>query len=497
MNWAVTSNNQTIALAAIPVKAPAELRTEIIEQAHRGARPIAFFGQKLNSGVRLFVIMADDPRSELIASSAVFTENEKSYASISNEVPAFHLFEREFFEETGINPENHPWLKPVRFSHNRVDRSAAMADYPFYKVEGESVHEVAVGPVHAGVIEPGHFRFMCIGEQVHHLEIHLGYQHRGIEQMMTDGCIWQKAKLVESIAGDSAIANSLAYSSLLESAAGIEVSARATAIRTLALELERVALHMSTLSGLCADVGDLTGNTFFGATRTYVINSLLEICGSRFGYSLIRPGGVNCHVDAELSAKLLKTLEMVRDRVFLIGERTFNMPGVLCRFQHTGIVDVKTAAQINMVGLVARASGLKRDIRADHPFGFYRFYPAYKLTLESGDVFARAYMRYLETKRSLGYLIDLLSGLPPGTQLLAGRGNLKPDCMTISMVEGPRGELVHVMLTGANSEVVRYKVKDPSFNNWFALALAGRGEGISDFPICNKSFDLSYCGYDL
>ncbi len=497
MSWAVTSNNQTIDLAAIPVETAAGLRAEIIEQCGRGARPVAFFGQKLSSGVRLFVILADDPRSELVASSAIFAESEKSYPSISSEIPAFHLFEREFFEETGIKPEGHPWLKPVRFSHNRADQSVRMADYPFFKVEGESIHEVAVGPVHAGVIEPGHFRFMCSGEKVHHLEIHLGYQHRGIEPMMADGSIWKKSKLVESITGDSAIANSLAYSSLLETAAGIEVSARATAIRTLALELERVALHMSSLSGLCADVGDLTGNTFFGATRTYVINSLLDICGSRFGYSLIRPGGVNFDIDAALSAKLLKTLEMVRDRVFIIGERTFNMPGVLSRFQHTGIVDFKTAEKINMVGITARASGLKRDIRADHPFGFYRLYPAYKLTLDSGDVFARAYMRYLEATRSLGYLIDLLSGLPPGTQLLAERGSLKPDSMTVSMVEGPRGELVHVMLTGANGEAVRYKLKDPSFNNWFALALAVRGEGVSDFPICNKSFDLSYCGYDL
>ena len=170
---------------------------------------------------------------------------------------------------------------------------------------------------------------------------------------------------------------------------------------------------------------------------------------------------------------------------------------MLSRFQHTGIVDDKTAEQINMVGITARASGLKRDIRADHPFGFYRLYPAYKLTLDSGDVFARAYMRYLEAKRSLGYMIDLLSGLPPGGQLLAERGSLKPDSMTVSMVEGPRGELVHVMITGANGEAVRYKFKDPSFNNWFGLALAVRGEGVSDFPICNKSFDLSYCGYDL
>ena len=497
MSWAVTGNNQTIELASIPVKTPAELCTEIIEQCRRGARPVAFFGHKLSSGVRLFVILANDPRSELMASSATFAEGEKSYPSITGEIPAFHLFEREFYEETGIRPEGHPWLKPVRFSHNRADRSAKMADYPFFKVEGESVHEVGVGPVHAGVIEPGHFRFMCSGEKVHHLEIHLGYQHRGIEPAMADGSIWKKSKLVESIAGDSAIANSLAYSSLLESAAGIEVSARATAIRTLALELERVALHMSSMSGLCGDVGDLTGNTFFGATRTYVINSLLDICGSRFGYSLIRPGGVNFNIDAELSAKLLKTLEMVRERVFLIGERTFNMPGVLSRFQHTGIVDGKTAEQINMVGITARASGLKRDIRADHPFGFYRLYPAYKLTLDSGDVFARAYMRYLEAKRSLGYMIDLLSGLPPGGQLLAERGSLKPDSMTVSMVEGPRGELVHVMITGANGEAVRYKFKDPSFNNWFGLALAVRGEGVSDFPICNKSFDLSYCGYDL
>lgn len=492
MDWTVTSNNQTIDLAAVPVQPVADLRADIIEQCRKGSRPVAFFGHKQASSVRLFVILANDPRSELLVSSSVFAENEKSYPAISSEVPAFYLFEREFFEETGIKPEGHPWLKPVRFPGN-----SRMADYPFFQVEGESVHEVAVGPVHAGVIEPGHFRFMCCGEKVQHLEIHLGYQHRGIEPMLAEGDIWKKAKLIESIAGDSAVANSIAYSSLLENAAGMEISARATAIRTLALEIERAALHMSTLGGLCGDIGDLTGNTFFGATRTYLINSLLNICGSRFGYSLVRPGGVNFNIDAELSAKLLKTLEMVRDRVFTIGERTFNMPGILCRFQHTGTVDAETAEKINMVGITARASGLKRDVRADHPFGFYRLYPAYKITLDSGDVFARAYLRYLESQRSLNYSIELLNGLPPGSQLSAERNALKPDTLTISMVEGPRGELVHVMLTGGNGEVARYKIKDPSFNNWFALALSVRGEGISDFPVCNKSFDLSYCGHDL
>jgi Ni,Fe-hydrogenase III large subunit len=206
-------------------------------------------------------------------------------------------------------------------------------------------------------------------------------------------------------------------------------------------------------------------------------------------------------VTNELSAHditaLQAVMQLISERVDVIGERTFKLPGLLARFQRTGIIDYQTAAQINMVGPAGRASGVKLDVRADHSYGHYKYFPPYKLTLDSGDIFARAYMRYLEIQRSLRLIMDMLDGLPQQGGAAAVIKSLPPESMTVSMVEGPRGEIIHILITGSNGEVIRYKIKDASFNNWFALGLAMRNEGISDFPICNKSFDLSYCGHDL
>lgn len=497
MHDAVLNNNAVINLAKIPVLTQTELEESIRADIQAGYRPIAFFGHKIAGGVQLIVIMANDPHSQLLCKSTIFKASTATYPALTNISPAFHYFEREFFEDTGIMPEGHPWLKPVR-RHSGGSRSGALdTAYPFYSIDSENVHEVAVGPVHAGVIEPGHFRFICTGETVRHLEIQLGYQHRGIEKMFTlgDGC--SKYILAESITGDSCIANTTAYVSALENAAGIKISARVQAVRAIAQEIERIALHLNTFSGLCGDIADLTGNAFWGATRTYAINALQSICGNRFGRGLIRPGTVTNELSAHDITALQAVMQLISERVDVIGERTFKLPGLLARFQRTGIIDYKTAAQINMVGPAGRASGVKLDVRADHSYGHYKYFPPYKLTLDSGDIFARAYMRYLEIQRSLRLIMDMLDGLPQQGGAAAVIKSLPPESMTVSMVEGPRGEIIHILITGSNGEVIRYKIKDASFNNWFALGLAMRNEGISDFPICNKSFDLSYCGHDL
>lgn len=497
MNWTTLNNNSTVDLNSITVLKLEALYSSVVTEITKGRRPVAFFGEKIAGGTRLMIILADDRRSELLSACVIFPDKVKSYPSLTNTLPVFHYFEREFYEDTGILPEGHPWLKPVRFSRTDAGSSQTKTEYQFYAIEGETIHEVAVGPVHAGVIEPGHFRFMCTGETVRHLEIQLGYQHRAIEKMFIAGDICKKHILAESIAGDSTVANATAYSSLIESSSGIEISPRASAIRAIGQELERIALHLSTLAGLCGDVGDLTGNTYWGATRTYAINALLAICGSRFGHGLVVPGGVNYNLESADIAALNATLQLIRDRIFIIGERTFNMPGILSRFQQTGTIDRQTAEKINLVGPVGRASGVKLDVRTDHPYGYFKYYPPYKLTLESGDVFARSYIRYLEMQRSLNLVMDILTSLPRSTTIYTEPSPPRSESMTVSMVEGPRGELIHLMITGGDGKVTRYKIKDPSFNNWFGLAMAVRNEGISDFPICNKSFDLSYCGHDL
>ncbi|MCU0821333.1 MAG: NADH-quinone oxidoreductase subunit C, partial [Spirochaetes bacterium] len=296
MKWITTKNNKPVKLKDIPILDPAAIRAQIIKRLQNGLRMISFFGVKSAKAVTIYVVLADDENSRLYVSGADFG-NQTEYPSISRDIPAVWNFENEFYEEFGIFPEGHPWLKPVRYSFDRADKTKTMENFPFFKMSGEEVHEVAVGPIHAGVIEPGHFRFMCQGENVHHLEIQLGYQHRGVEKLFIKNRLESPVHLAESIAGDSVIAHASAYAQAMEGLSGIEISKRAQSIRAIALEMERFAIHIGDLGAIANDVAYLLANSVYGATRTLVINSLLAICGSRFGRGLVRIGGVSSDID--------------------------------------------------------------------------------------------------------------------------------------------------------------------------------------------------------
>ncbi|HEY1406279.1 MAG TPA: NADH-quinone oxidoreductase subunit C [Spirochaetota bacterium] len=489
-------NGRPLFLAQVPELSISEFRSEILDGCVHGERVIQFFGLRGNHSIKLFAVLANDENSSLHSLSTQLAEGE-SFPSLANDVPSLHIYEREIFEEFGIIPENHPWLKPVRYPHDRADQKTIKENYPFFSMEGDEIHEVAVGPVHAGVIEPGHFRFMCDGENLHHLEIQLGYQHRGVENLFLQGDILSKTVLSESIAGDTTIGHAYAYARGMEGLSGIEISRRAMAVRGIALELERIGIHLGDLSALSGDIAYLSGNSFFGAMRTLVINTSQSLCGNRFGRGLIFPGGVYFDIDDRLAAKMRNTLTDVSERTTLVCDALFSDPGVLSRFEKTGVVDSKTAQDLGLTGPAARASGLRRDTRADQPFGIYRYFPVYARTMESGDVFARAYMRYLEIQQSIDLIIEILDNYPEVTDLAVPLKPLKPDSIITSLIEGWRGEIVHTVITDHNGKVIRYKIKDPSLHNWNGLAYAVRGNGISDFPLCNKSFNLSYCGFDL
>ncbi|RJP62123.1 MAG: hydrogenase [Ignavibacteriales bacterium] len=495
MNWIQIKNLQTVSLNDIPVLTVEELRNQLIEQVKNGRRLVQFFGDKVNESIVLYVVVSDDNSSRLFVSSSKFT-NEKSYQSFSVDVPSAHLFEREFYEEFGIMPEGHPWLKPVRKGIAGIDENEK--PYEFFSMIGEEVHEVGVGPIHAGVIEPGHFRFSCHGEKVHHLEIELGFQHRGVEKLFlqNNNKPVYLTKLSESVAGDTVIGHSGGFIRAMESLMGISVSRRAKLIRTIALELERVAVHLGDLSALSGDVAYLTGNNVFAALRTRVINTTMSICGNRFGRSLMAIGGINFDISSELQSKISSIIDQLDDEINLACEVLFSSASVLERFEQTGVVNNETAVAIGMVGPAARASGVAVDVRSDHPFGGFEYFPVHKLTLPSGDVFARAYIRYIEIQQSIRIIKEQLGGLSEG-ELKKDLGEIKKNSFVVSLTEGWRGEIAYTIIIDNDGNLKKVKIKDPSFNNWFGLALAVREEGISDFPLCNKSFNLSYCGFDL
>ncbi|MBK7402354.1 MAG: NADH-quinone oxidoreductase subunit C [Myxococcales bacterium] len=423
------------------------------------------------------------------------------YASLTPQFPALHIFERELHEQTGLSIHGHPWCRPVRFegaargSHDR---------HPFHVVAGKEVHEVAVGPIHAGVIEPGAFRFMCLGETVHHLEICLGYQHRGVEALLLRRDVRSLGPLVESVAGDTSVGHAWAYSAAIEALTGQPASPNESLRRAILLEFERVGMHLATLAGVAADVGFLQGAATFGRLRTTVINTIQRLCGSRFGRGAIRPGSTRATLDGfagtgpttglslpEVHANLTlveRDLQTVED--LFTSART-----VRHRLEGVGSVSPALAEAIGLVGPVARAAAAHRDLRVRGPAAYDP--PVGLATRSEGDCWGRTLVRLDELQHSLTWLRSAFERAPHWTTSRVSIGALTPSALVVALVEGLRGEIVHALETDGDGRLVHYKVQDPSLRNWLGLALAVRDNEISDFPICNKTFDLSYCGNDL
>jgi Ni,Fe-hydrogenase III large subunit len=446
----------------------------------------------------LYAVLSDDDEGVLEVVSTVIDGD--TFPSMTETCPQVHLFEREIYEEWGWLPVGHPWLKPVRFPRARRPGSTNAAMPPigitdFYRIEGDEIHEVAVGPVHAGVIEPGHFRFQCHGEHVFHLEISLGYQYRGVERELL-ARPKRAIHVIETVAGDTTCGHAIAYAQAIEALSGTKISARAMSIRAIGLELERLANHTGDLGALAGDVGYLPTANYCGRLRGDFLNATALLCGSRFGRGLVRPGGVGFDLDqtraGEMKRRLESALEDVENAVNLLWEA----PTVLARFEATGAVSAEIAKDLGLVGVAARASGLERDVRHDLPAGIYRFEQVPVSTWQTGDVFARAYVRWLEIQRSIAFLELKLDTKNEGP-LREAIKPLAPNRVAVSLVEGWRGEVCHVAITGADGALASYKIVDPSFHNWTGLAMALRDQQISDFPLCNKSFNLSYCGHDL
>ena len=441
-------------------------------------RVINLFVNKEYGQNRMYAIFANDTEGRLYLTTTYIGD---SYPSLTLVKPCLQMFEREIFESNNIEPVGHPFLKPVR----KLD------GYEFLKSNDLQSHEVAVGPVHAGIIEPGHFRFLCNGERVNHLEIQLGFQHRGVEKLLKSK---PTVQLAESICGDSTIANALLFARSVEKLSSIRVSQREQIIRLIALEMERMAIHIGDIGAILGDIAYHMGAEILGVTRTIIINTMLEICGSRFGKGLMRVGGVNFDIDEELSKVILSALDKANSRVNETVDAAFSNPIVLSRFENTGVVSKKNAKEIGLVGLAGRASSQKTDARMFSKEDYKNFEPT---ILDTSDVYARTYLRYLEIQKSTKLIKEFLEQLDGEISSERNYINLSPNSFVFSIVEGWRGELTHCILTDDNGFIEKYKIKDPSFNNWFGLALAVRNNQISDFPLCNKSFDLSYCGVDL
>ena len=504
------ANGERLPLADVPNLPFDDFATSLENRLTAGEQLAALFGTADGpTSVRLWAVTAHPYQAGL---SMFSTDVGDSYPALTCRVPQAHWFEREIAEQWGVVPQGHPWLKPIRFVRSYREGHDAWGRGPndeilpcvqpegteYYRIEGEEIHEVAVGPIHAGVIEPGHFRFQCHGEHVFHLEIEHGFQHRGVERALLGGPNRRTLHYMETLAGDTTVGHTTAYCQVVEALSGTHVPIRAQVLRGIALELERLANHTGDLGALGQDIGFLPTASFCGRLRGDFLNTTALLCGNRYSRGLVRPGGLRFDVDQDLPEQMAAKVETALKEVRGAAELLWSTSSVTARFEETGAVDREVARSLGMVGMAARACGLDRDIRRDFPTGIFQFSQLPVSTWHNGDVFARAYVRWLEVQRSGRFILDHLESLPGGSvQPESEPGALQPGSVVVSLVEGWRGEICHVAMTGSDGRFTNYKIVDPSFHNWIGLMMSLRDQQISDFPLCNKSFNLSYCGHDL
>ena len=493
------SNNQAIAIQDIPVhgyKLFAEINLDLMKD-NPARHCVNYFGYRIADKIKLICCIADDDLHQILVSSSL-VDKDMEQLSLTAGNHNFEKFEREIHENFEIRYTDHPWLKPVRYPDNRADKKSRIDNYPFYKVDSEELHEVGVGPIHAGVIEPGHFRFICNGEQIMHLEIQLGYQHRGIEQLfLQKKKLLELTTLAESIAGDTVAGHTTAFVNLWESLCGYTPDHSLHYARTLALELERIAIHTGDLAAVCADIAYQLGNSVYGRLRTPIVNFFQEWGGNRLAKGLIRAGKINYPFSNQLSIRLRELFSTYEPDFNEMTKKLFNLPSALSRMEKTGVVSYNEVLEIGTVGMSARMSGLNRDIRLSHPHNLYHSIQHQPVIKRHGDVYSRVQIRKEEVKQSIAYIKELLKEVPEFSKPVNFTLVPQREKFVISLVEGWRGEICHCAITDVEGNLVTYKIKDPSHHNWMALAQAVRNNDISDFPICNKSFNLSYCGHDL
>ena len=427
-------------------------------------------------------------------------------------VPAFR-FERQIMSLMGItpagNPDVRPWIKfedwpedawPLRKSFDAAQQMPRVrGEYLWARADGEGVYEIPVGPVHAGIIEPGHFRFQAIGEDVINLEERLGYVHKGIEKKF-ESLAWRDGvRLAGRVSGDTTVAHSIAYCMALESMTGCQVPQRGNWLRALFLERERIANHLGDIGAICNDAAFAFLLYQVSRLKEMLLRTNLRLFGHRFIMDKVIPGGVAVTIDPAGKRDILAELELLQKDFEKLVTIYDENPSLEDRVRDTGILKPATARELCVVGIVARASGLNLDCRIFHPFPPYDRYDWMELdvpVLISGDVHARVWVRIQEVRESMRIIRKILEDMPDGEISVPFVQPL--PCMTgFSAVEGWRGEIIYWLQSGPSGEINRCMVRDPSSVNWLGLELAVLGNIVPDFPLCNKSFNQSYSGHDL
>lgn len=486
----------------------AELRALCEEVQRGGGKLLALWGSDETESYALHVALVT--ALGLLALTLPVSREHPDFPDLSDLFPAADRMQRSVADMLGLYPAgggNHrKWLRhaawpgnvhPLRKSFDIASRFPLADDnYPFVPVTGNGVHEIAVGPVHAGTIEPGHFRFSVVGERVLRLEERLGYAHKGIEKRFEGMTLQQGAKLAGRISGDSTVAYAWAYAQALESICGCTPPERGLWLRALMLELERIHNHLGDLGYLGNDAALAFGFAQFWILKESVLRLNGELFGHRYLMDRLVPGGVACDLESSGLQRIGETLSHIEHEISVLKDIYDEHAGMQDRFLTTGRVAPDLAAQLGLTGLAGRASGQAWDVRVQFPCAPYDRLDVQMATHRNGDVAARVIVRFEEISESIRLIRQMLDQMPQGA-VMADTGDMKEGQLGIGWVEGWRGEILVALHTGQNNRIHRLHPHDPSWQNWPVLEHAIIGNIVPDFPLINKSFNLSYSGVDL
>jgi Ni,Fe-hydrogenase III large subunit/Ni,Fe-hydrogenase III component G len=458
----------------------------------------------------IYYVFGERNQGLLLILKTMINPEKPSFSSISADIPAAGLYEREINDLFGLFPSGHPHPKRLVFHGNWPDGEYPLRkdfpinrkpdfvqkEIPFEQVSGKGVYEIPVGPVHAGIIEPGHFRFSVAGEPIINLEAQLYFVHKGIEKICEGSSLERCLYVSERISGDETFANSLAYCQAIEKIAGIEIPERAQYTRVVFAELERLTSHLGDLGGICIDVAYGFAAFQFRMMRMWAYFIADRLCGMRFLRSVNKLGGCRKDFIAGKEKIIIKDLKKIekelQDTVDIIKSKSL----FIDRVENTGILSPEIAVDLNAVGPGGRASGIHYDVRQSFP---YETYDSLKFTIpehHNGDVNCRMNTKLEECFTSIHLMIQAIEKMPPGN-ILEPIADVPPYRFAFGLTESPRGENIHWVMTGEKNTLFRYKIRTPSFCNWPALCHAVKGNIVPDFPLINKSFNLSYAGNDL
>ena len=493
-------------LRAIDVN-PSQWRAVAQDVAASGGRLLALWGSRPGGVGRAVAMVVLVPDGALAVTMAL-DDSIESAPGVEDVFPSASRMQRAIHDLTGIrctDPDTRPWLRhaawpgdafPLATREMPMPPSHPLDEYAFVRVEGDGVHEIPVGPVHAGIIEPGHFRFSVVGEKVLRLEQRLGYVHKGVERRFTELPILAGHRLAARVSGDSAVAFSWAYCQALEGMAAVDVPPRAAWLRMLALELERSANHLGDLGALGNDAGFAFGLSQFLRLKEGLLRVNERALGQRYLLDFVVPGGTGNDLSADGAVALGQCARELDREVRKLREIYEEHAGVRDRFVATGTVAPELAARLGLIGLAGRASAQAFDLRVDLPCEPYRSIAVTKCVRDSGDVLARVTVRFDELLESLRLVETILRGLPAGDHAVAVRPP-PHGSSGIGLIEGWRGPVAVALEAGPDGGIRRCHPHDPSWTNWPVLEHAVIGNIVPDFPLINKSFNLSYSGQDL